>query len=83
MINGPVVHNKLRDESGRIPKMMKAGKKDGEIIESLYLTALSREPVAEELTASKNHIAKSTDRRQALEDIGWAILNCKEFLFQH
>jgi len=83
MINGPVVHNKLRDESGRIPQMLKAGKSDDAIIQSLYLTALSRPPAAEETAASKAHIARSSDRRQALEDIGWAILNCKEFLFQH
>jgi hypothetical protein len=83
MINGPVVHNKLRDESGRIPQMIKSGKKNDEIIASLYLTALSRQPAAEEMSASRAHIARSSDRRQALEDIGWAILNCKEFLFQH
>jgi len=83
MINGPVVHNKLRDDSCRIPQMMKAGKKDDEIVASLYLTALCRAPAAEELAASKAHIARSSDRRQALEDVGWAILNCKEFLFQH
>ena len=33
MINGPVVHNKLRDESGRIPQMLKAKKSDDEIID--------------------------------------------------
>jgi hypothetical protein len=83
MINGPVVHNKLRDDLGRIPQMIKAGKKDEEIVASLYLVALSRQPAAEEMAASKAHIARSSDRRQALEDVGWAILNCKEFLFQH
>ena len=83
MINGPVVHNKLRDDTGRVPQMLKAGKTDDAIINSLYLTALSRPPAAEEIAASKAHIARSSDRRQALEDIGWAILNCKEFLFQH
>ena len=63
--------------------MLKSGKSDDAIIQSLYLTALSRQPAAEEVAASKAHIARSSDRRQALEDIGWAILNCKEFLFQH
>ena len=83
MINGPVVHNKLRADNGRIATMIKEMKPDDEIIGSLYLAALARTPSAEEMTASKTHIAAQTDRRQALEDVGWAILNSKEFLFQH
>ena len=83
MINGPVVHNKLRADNGRIATMIKDMKPDEEIIASLYLAALARTPAAEEMTASKTHIAAQTDRRQALEDVGWAILNSKEFLFQH
>ena len=83
MINGPVVHNKLRDGNSRIAKLMAGKKSDEEIITSLYLAALARRPVAEEMEASKRHIAGSKDRKQALEDVGWAILNSKEFLFQH
>jgi hypothetical protein len=83
MINGPVVHNKLRDPNGRIAKMIAAKKTDEEIITTLYLAALSRNPVAEEMSAAKKHLAASKDRKEALEDIGWAILNSKEFLFQH
>ncbi len=83
MINGPVVHNKLRADNGRIATMIKDMKPDDEIIASLYLAALARTPSIEEMTASKTHIAAQTDRRQALEDVGWAILNSKEFLFQH
>ncbi|MFO0919001.1 MAG: DUF1553 domain-containing protein [Planctomycetaceae bacterium] len=83
MINGPVVHNKLRADNGRIAQMIAAGKSDDEIISTLYLAGLSRLPVAEELAASKQHIAGQADRRMALEDVGWAILNSKEFLFQH
>jgi hypothetical protein len=83
MINGPVVHNKLRADNGRVALMIAAGKSDDEIIGTLYLAAVSRPPVAEELAAAKAHIAGQTDRRLALEDVGWAILNSKEFLFQH
>ena len=83
MINGPVVHNKLRADNGRIATMIKENKSEDEIITSLYLAALSRNPSAEELQASKNHLASQPDRRQAFEDVGWAILNSKEFLFQH
>ena len=83
MINGPVVHNKLRADNGRIAAMLKENKPDDEIITTLYLAALARVPSAEEMTASKKHIAAQQDHRQALEDVGWAILNSKEFLFQH
>ena len=83
MINGPVVHNKLRADNGRIATMLKENKPEEEIITALYLAALARNPSVEEMTASKQHIAAQQDRRQAFEDVGWAILNSKEFLFQH
>jgi hypothetical protein len=83
MINGPTVHNKLRDDAGRINQLMTAGKSDDEIITALYLAAVARTPSTEELTAAKNHIASSENRRFGLEDVGWAVLNSKEFLFQH
>ena len=83
MINGPVVHNKLRDGNSRIAALLKANKSDEEIVETLYLAAVSRKPNAAELAAAKQHIAGNSDRKLALEDIGWAILNTKEFLFQH
>jgi hypothetical protein len=83
MINGPVVHSKLRDKNSRIAKLMKAGKKDTEIITTLYLAAMSRMPAPEEVAVATKHIAANKNRKQALEDVGWAILNSKEFLFQH
>ena len=83
MINGPVVHNKLRDGGSRIAKMMAAKKTDTEIITTMYLAGLCRKPVKEELAAANKHIAASKNRKEALEDVGWAILNSKEFLFQH
>jgi hypothetical protein len=84
MINGPTVHNKLRDDAGRIKQLLDAGKSDEEIIRELYLSAVSREPTSDELAAALGHVsAASENRRWALEDIGWAVLNTKEFLFQH
>jgi hypothetical protein len=83
MINGPVVHNKLRDNAGRIAQMLAGNRADDEIIEALYLAALCRRPAAEEVAAAKQHLATQSDRRLALEDVGWAVLNSKEFLFQH
>ena len=83
MINGKLVHDKLRNGNGRIHTLIKQQKSDEQIIRELYLAAVSREPVPQELQAAMEHIASSNDRTLALEDVGWAILNSKEFLFQH
>ncbi|MBL8818222.1 MAG: DUF1553 domain-containing protein [Planctomyces sp.] len=83
LINGPTVHNKLRSDAGRLHQMIAGGKSDAEIVEQLYLTALSRKPLPAELETSLKHVAANEDRTRALEDIGWAIINSKEFLFQH
>ncbi|HEY3967016.1 MAG TPA: DUF1553 domain-containing protein, partial [Planctomycetaceae bacterium] len=56
MINGPVVHNKLRDANGRIAKLVAANKPDVEMIDELYLAALCRRPVAAEIEASQKYL---------------------------
>ncbi|MCA9035432.1 MAG: DUF1553 domain-containing protein [Planctomycetaceae bacterium] len=83
LINGPTVHNKLRSDAGVVHQMITAGKSDAEIINSLYLAALSREASPREQEIAAAHIAANDDRTRALEDIAWAIINSKEFLFQH
>jgi len=83
MINGPLVHGKLRAENNRLRKLAAAGKSDAEVIEELYLAALCRTPSQTELDAATRHIAAQSDRLQGLEDVCWAVLNAKEFLFQH
>ena len=83
LINGPVVHNKIRSEKGHLHQWIKVGKSDREIISLLYLTALSREPIEAEVQTSLRHIAANSDHTSALEDVAWAVINSKEFLFQH
>ncbi len=83
MINGPLVHGKLIHAENRLRKRAAEGKSDAEIIRELYLAAFCREPSEEELAAAAGHIAAQPDRLQALEDVFWAVLNAKEFLFQH
>ncbi|MFO0948280.1 MAG: DUF1553 domain-containing protein [Planctomycetota bacterium] len=83
LINGNVVHTKLRDENNRIGQLMKAGKPDSDIIAELYFATLSRPARPAEIEGGLAHIKNGEDRRRALEDIHWALLNCKEFLFRH
>jgi hypothetical protein len=77
------VHNKLRSDSGHVHQWIAGGKSDSEIIELLYLSALSRLPLPAEQETAQAHIKSNEDRTRAMEDIAWAVINSKEFLFQH
>lgn len=83
MINGPLVHAKIRDEHNRLRRLLAAGKSPEEIVSELYLSAFARRPAAPELEAATAHVASSDDVVRGLEDVCWALLNANEFLFQH
>jgi uncharacterized protein DUF1549/uncharacterized protein DUF1553 len=83
LISGRNVHGKLRSESGRIATLAKSQKPNEEVLEELYLASLSRLPSDREKKGWLAHFAKSGDRQQALEDLGWVLINSKEFLFRH
>ena len=82
-LSGNLVHGKLESRDNRFRKALAAGKSDHEIVEELYLAALSRLPSTEEREFARRHIAKSDNRAAALADVCWAILNTNEFVFQH
>ncbi len=84
LINGPTVNEKLRNPNNRIGKLLAAKKTDDEILDELFLATLSRSPVSEERAEGRaEHIAKGTDKRKAWEDVLWALINTREFLFRH
>jgi hypothetical protein len=83
MINGPLVHAKVRDEKNRLRVLVSASKSNEEVIGELYLAALCRKPSDPEMAAATKHIANAGDRMRGLEDVCWALLNANEFLFQH
>ena len=58
----------------------------GDRIEALYLVTLGRRPRVEELKRLAGYVdggGATGDRRQALGDIFWALLNSSEFLLNH
>ena len=55
-------------------------------VEALYFAALSRQPTPDEsgrLVAYVNKAAAASDKKKALSDVFWALLNSTEFLFNH
>jgi Protein of unknown function (DUF1553)/Protein of unknown function (DUF1549)/Bacterial Ig-like domain (group 2) len=83
LIGGATVNGKLRDDNGRIAKLVKSGKSPAQIAQELYSVSLCREPTPTELAAAVKHLSTSKEPRQAAEDLGWVLINSKEFLFRH
>ena len=83
LIGGATVNGKLRDDNGRMAALAKSTKSPEEITRELYLVALAREPNSTEVAAAVKHLTTAKDRRQAVEDLGWVLINSKEFLFRH
>jgi hypothetical protein len=83
LINGPAVNDRLRNPNNRIGKLLGAKKTDQEVLDELFLISLSRTPTPDEAKAMLDHVTKSMDKRKAWEDVHWALINSKEFLFRH
>jgi hypothetical protein len=83
LIGGATVNGKLHDDNGRMARLAKGGLSPEQITRELYSVALSRDPSATELPAAVKHLTSSKDLRQAVEDLGWVLINSKEFLFRH
>jgi hypothetical protein len=82
LITGPLVNKMLSDPDNRIGRLITAGKTNGEIIEEFYLSALCRPPSAKERQQALAMIDAAKDRRAALEDLVWGLVNAKEFLLR-
>ncbi len=95
LMNAPDVKAKLSATNGRAEQLSKAELPEPKRIRELYLAAFSREPTAEEVRIAETHLLKPrTDaqgkpldsqraKRSGYEDLLWALLNTKEFLYNH
>ena len=83
LLNNPLVQAKLTSQTGRVATLVKANTEPGAIVDELFLSALSRPPTERERARSVNWITQSASREQAVQDLLWAILNTKEFVFSH
>ncbi len=83
LINGPAVNDRLRNPANRVGRLIAAKKTDREILGELFLVTLSRQPNESETQAMLQHVTAAMDKRRAWEDVHWALINSKEFLFRH
>lgn len=82
MISSPLIHNIITDDNNALDKLSQS--EDSEfIVETLFLKLISRQPNEAELNKLSEFIEKSANKRESLEDICWALINSKEFLFRY
>jgi hypothetical protein len=80
LIAGDTIQRKITDPSSVVKKL--AALPPSSAVEELYLRTLSRRPDGEERAFAQAAISKSGPQR-GLEDLFWAVLNSKEFLYNH
>jgi hypothetical protein len=84
LLNSAEVQGKLSAGDGRAAQLAADQQlPPAEKVRRLYLLVYSREPLAEETAVALAHLEKRKDVKLALEDILWALINTKEFLFNH
>ena len=82
MIGDQGLNDLLGDEENRLAALARSDRTHAEAVSELYWTALSRQPTSEELSAAEALLSSADDDRfVALQDLAWALLNSKGFLF--
>lgn len=83
LMNAPQLHQRVTSDTGRAAKLAASDLPPEKIVEDLYLLVYSRPPEEAELDIGRKLFAeKDVSRRQAAEDLLWALLNTPEFMFK-
>jgi len=84
LMNAPQLHQKVIADGSRAAKLAASKKTAEEIVEELYLHCYSRFPKPDERQACVAWFQRpNLTRRQAIEDILWALINTPEFVFKN
>jgi len=90
--NGDTLNKKLEGTEGKIATAINGKQSNEQIVEELYLAALSRFPTADEkrqileVVPAYSDLAtdeEKKERRGAIEDTFWSVLTSRRFLFVH
>ena len=82
LLNGDTLERKVA-QGGVVSKLLAAQLSPLQVVEMLYVRCLSRKPTPQETEQFQTLLAAAADPRPALDDVFWALLNSREFLFNH
>jgi hypothetical protein len=82
-LNGEIITGKISHKDGRIAKLLKDERPAAEIISDVYMTTLCRPASAAELETLQTFLAEAPSPQEFYQDLLWALINSKQFLFVH
>ncbi|MFL2863734.1 MAG: DUF1549 and DUF1553 domain-containing protein [Pirellulaceae bacterium] len=82
MLNGDTVNAKIT-QGGLVTTRLSEEVPHEKIIEEIYIRCMTRKPTEKELTNLMELVGQEENKQQALEDVFWALLNSREFVFNH
>ena len=83
LVNGTTISDAVTDSKGRIARAVLGGRPDRELVEEMYLASLSRPPAAAEMDKALKYLAAGGGRSARTQDLLWAIVNSKAFLYNY
>jgi hypothetical protein len=81
--NSKELLDKLSSPTALPQEMLKSFGDDDARIREIYMRAFSRAPKEAEMKTALEYLQRKENKQEAYQDLVWAILNCKEFLFNH
>ncbi|HEX4611978.1 MAG TPA: DUF1549 domain-containing protein [Urbifossiella sp.] len=85
LLNSNDVQDRIARAGGRADALARDPRSDAEKVEELFLLAIARKPTAEQSRTAIDHITRAgatpAAKKVAYENIVWALLNSKAFLF--
>jgi hypothetical protein len=86
-LNGDILTNKIASKNGTIAGLLKKEENEqkttADIVQEIYLTALNRPPTSEEQVAVTEFLSQYPSEKECFEDLLWALINSKDFMFVH
>jgi hypothetical protein len=81
--NGASVVEKIKSPDGLLSKLIPETPDNAKLAQRLFLAAMGRRPRESELRMLERLFGDGSDRTEVVRDLLWALVNSKEFVFNH